>query len=248
MVVDIITIGIMYGALVAMVQPNMKKLVAYLVSHLGFVVLGIFVTRIGPRWRGLPNTTMRRCSVVYSFVVLLMGLTTAQGEYTLTVNAADIQDQNGVAGTNLLSTSWLMDTTPPTSSVSSLPQETTSTSFVVSVTGSDPAGTGGARHRVLPRSRLCVNGQRGIYLVDHRHARRPVGHIHRPGGTYLRLLQHRHRQRGQRPDNARFGPDDDPDPQSPVGFVGRNHFARPAEFRCYDARSGPQPPGECRGI
>jgi NADH-quinone oxidoreductase subunit M len=42
-------IGIIYGALVAMVQPNMKKLVAYSsVSHLGFVVLGIFsFTRAG---------------------------------------------------------------------------------------------------------------------------------------------------------------------------------------------------------
>ena len=36
-------IGIVYGALVALVQPNMKKLIAYSsVSHLGFVVLGIF--------------------------------------------------------------------------------------------------------------------------------------------------------------------------------------------------------------
>ena len=36
-------IGIVYGALVAMVQPDLKKLVAYSsVSHLGFVVLGIF--------------------------------------------------------------------------------------------------------------------------------------------------------------------------------------------------------------
>jgi NADH-quinone oxidoreductase subunit M len=36
-------IGIIYGALVAMVQPNMKKLIAYSsISHLGFVVLGIF--------------------------------------------------------------------------------------------------------------------------------------------------------------------------------------------------------------
>ncbi len=35
--------GIICGALVALVQPNMKKLVAYTsVSHLGFVVLGIF--------------------------------------------------------------------------------------------------------------------------------------------------------------------------------------------------------------
>jgi len=42
-------IGIIYGALVSMVQPNMKKLVAYSsVSHLGFVVLGIFsFTQLG---------------------------------------------------------------------------------------------------------------------------------------------------------------------------------------------------------
>src|SRR6202030_3095245 len=42
-IVTLAIIGIVYGALVAMVQPNMKKLVAYSsVSHLGFVVLGIF--------------------------------------------------------------------------------------------------------------------------------------------------------------------------------------------------------------
>jgi NADH-quinone oxidoreductase subunit M len=36
-------IGIIYGALVALVQPNLKKLIAYSsISHLGFVVLGLF--------------------------------------------------------------------------------------------------------------------------------------------------------------------------------------------------------------
>ena len=42
-------IGIIYGALVAMVQPNIKRLIAYTsVSHLGFCVLGIFsFTQIG---------------------------------------------------------------------------------------------------------------------------------------------------------------------------------------------------------
>ncbi|MGJ5815131.1 complex I subunit 4 family protein [Paludibaculum fermentans] len=41
--------GIIYGALVAMVQPNMKRLVAYSsVSHLGFVILGVFTfTQVG---------------------------------------------------------------------------------------------------------------------------------------------------------------------------------------------------------
>ncbi|MCI0362587.1 MAG: NADH-quinone oxidoreductase subunit M, partial [Phycisphaerales bacterium] len=42
-IVVLAIIGIIYGALVAMVQPNIKKLVAYSsVSHLGFVVLGAF--------------------------------------------------------------------------------------------------------------------------------------------------------------------------------------------------------------
>jgi len=36
-------VGIIYGALVALIQPDMKKLVAYSsVSHLGYVMLGIF--------------------------------------------------------------------------------------------------------------------------------------------------------------------------------------------------------------
>ncbi len=40
-------VGIIYGALVAMVQPDVKKLVAYSsVSHLGFVVLGIFMFNV----------------------------------------------------------------------------------------------------------------------------------------------------------------------------------------------------------
>ncbi|MBI2090615.1 MAG: NADH-quinone oxidoreductase subunit M [Deltaproteobacteria bacterium] len=40
-------IGIIYGALVAMMQADLKKLVAYSsVSHLGFVVLGLFVLNL----------------------------------------------------------------------------------------------------------------------------------------------------------------------------------------------------------
>jgi NADH-quinone oxidoreductase subunit M len=42
-IVVLAVIGIIYGALVAMVQPDIKKLVAYSsVSHLGFVMLGIW--------------------------------------------------------------------------------------------------------------------------------------------------------------------------------------------------------------
>ena len=43
LMVVLAVIGIIYGALVAMVQPDIKKLVAYSsVSHLGFVMLGIW--------------------------------------------------------------------------------------------------------------------------------------------------------------------------------------------------------------
>ena len=72
----------------------------------------------------------------------LEGLTTAEGEYTLTVNAADIDDQNGDAGTGSLSTAWLIDTTPPISTVNALPAQSASTSFTVSVTASDPSTAG----------------------------------------------------------------------------------------------------------
>jgi len=42
-ILTLAVIGILYGALLAMVQPDLKRLVAYSsVSHLGFVVLGIF--------------------------------------------------------------------------------------------------------------------------------------------------------------------------------------------------------------
>jgi len=46
-VVTLAVAGILYGALVAMVQPDFKKLIAYSsVSHLGFVVLGIWAMTV----------------------------------------------------------------------------------------------------------------------------------------------------------------------------------------------------------
>ncbi|MFN8652822.1 MAG: NADH-quinone oxidoreductase subunit M [Gemmatimonadales bacterium] len=46
-VVTFAVVGIIYGALVAMVQPDVKKLVAYSsVSHLGFVMLGIWAATL----------------------------------------------------------------------------------------------------------------------------------------------------------------------------------------------------------
>jgi hypothetical protein len=59
--VTLAIIGILYGALVAMVQPNMKKLVAYSsVSHLGLCgARNLLFQSHRPRWRGLPNVEPR---------------------------------------------------------------------------------------------------------------------------------------------------------------------------------------------
>ncbi len=47
LIMALAVIGIIYGALVAMVQPDLKKLVAYSsVSHLGFVILGLFAFNV----------------------------------------------------------------------------------------------------------------------------------------------------------------------------------------------------------
>jgi NADH-quinone oxidoreductase subunit M len=46
-ILGLAVIGILYGALVSLVQPDFKKLVAYSsVSHLGFVMLGIFALTV----------------------------------------------------------------------------------------------------------------------------------------------------------------------------------------------------------
>jgi uncharacterized repeat protein (TIGR03803 family) len=69
--------------------------------------------------------------------------TAAQGLYSLTVNAAYIQGSSGNTGSGTLSTSWLMDSTAPSSTISPLPKIGNSLVFPVTVTGtvrSEPAG------------------------------------------------------------------------------------------------------------
>ncbi len=67
----------------------------------------------------------------------LAGLTAANGNFVLTVLATAVKDACGNFGTGSLSTTWLMDTAPPTSKVSALPKSESSLVFPVSVTGSD---------------------------------------------------------------------------------------------------------------
>ncbi len=81
----------------------------------------------------------------YTYAIMnLPALTAQQGKYMLSVNAGVMHDQDGDPGVGSMSTSWLMDTTPPASQVSPLPERGTSLSFTVSVTGIDPAGPEGS--------------------------------------------------------------------------------------------------------
>ena len=62
LVIALSVIGMLYGAIVAIRQPDLKRLIAYSsVSHMGFVTLGIFVLRrAGPPGRRLPDGRPRR--------------------------------------------------------------------------------------------------------------------------------------------------------------------------------------------
>ncbi len=95
----------------------------------------------------------------------LAGLTTAEGTYVLTVDAAAISDEYGNPGTGTLSTSWLMDTTPPVSTVNPLPAETTSTSFTVSVTATDPPGANGSTPSGVASIAIYVSTNSGPFSL-----------------------------------------------------------------------------------
>ncbi len=95
----------------------------------------------------------------------LAGLTGSEGTYTLSVNASAVQGTAGGAGTGSLSTSWLMDTTPPTSSVNPLPSLTTLTSFLVTAAGTDPSGAGGSMPSGIASFAIYVSADGGPFTL-----------------------------------------------------------------------------------
>ncbi len=95
----------------------------------------------------------------------LSGLTTAEGTYVLTVNASGIQDPLGNSGTGSMSVSWLMDTTPPTSTVEPLPAQTTSTGFLVTASGTDPNGANGSTPSGIASFGLYVSEDGGPFSL-----------------------------------------------------------------------------------
>ena len=110
----------------------------------------------------------------------LAGLTTAEGMYSLTVDATGISDAAGNTGTKALSISWLMDTTPPTSHVSSLPSVESSLTFPITVTGSDPSPTPGVTTSGITSFDLYVSTNGTTYSLD---ATLPAGSAG-AGGVY----------------------------------------------------------------
>ncbi len=103
-IIALALIGIVYGALVALVQPNMKKLVAYSsVSHLGFVVLGLFC---GNQW-GLDGAVYQMLNHGISTGALFMLV----GFLYERQHSLEIKDSGGVAtAAPWLSTVFLVTT------------------------------------------------------------------------------------------------------------------------------------------
>ncbi len=96
-----------------------------------------------------------------------------------------------------------VEATPPTSSVTALPTFSPG-SFTVSWSGTDNTGGSGiATYSVF----VSDNGRAFHAFVTNTSA--DLGHLHRHGRPYLRLLQRGHRQRRQRPAHTRRYPDDD---------------------------------------
>jgi uncharacterized repeat protein (TIGR03803 family) len=94
----------------------------------------------------------------------LSGLTGSGGIYVFTVNGADINKASGGALGGSLTTSWLMDTTAPTSHVmNSLGATQTSDSFAVPVTFTDPAGAGGSSASGVAMVELFVSVNNGPF-------------------------------------------------------------------------------------
>jgi hypothetical protein len=116
----------------------------------------------------------------------LSGLTTAEGTYVLTVNASGIQDDVGNFGSGSMSTSWLMDTTTPTSTVGSLPAQTTSTSFLVTASGTDPNGANSSTPSGIATIALYVSKDGGAFtaFATVTPAMPSVLFIGQPGNTY----------------------------------------------------------------
>ena len=149
------------------------------------------------------------------------------------MNAAGIDDQNGNPGSGTLSTSWLMDTTPPTSTVNPLPQRGTSLTFAVSVTGSDG---GSPPSGVKSYDIYSIDQRRSLDALDDRPGLQPNGQLHRPEQHDLCLLQHgdtttpatpRSTIRRSRP--ARICPDLTPPVTSVDGTTG--HQSEHGEYR-----------------
>ena len=96
----------------------------------------------------------------------LGNLTTAEGSYVLTASATGVADLSGNTGTSAssVSSTWLMDTTAPTSTIQPLAATTTSSSILVSVISSDPNGIGGSAPSGVASFTIYVSTNGGPYV------------------------------------------------------------------------------------
>ncbi len=100
-IVGLSVIGVIYGALVSLAQPDLKKLIAYSsVSHMGFVTLGLFTgvwlnrLGLGDATQGIDGAVI----VILSHGLLTGGLFLCVGVIYNRLHSRQIADMGGIAG------------------------------------------------------------------------------------------------------------------------------------------------------
>ena len=96
----------------------------------------------------------------------LASLTVPEGDYVITVDGSQVLDVHDLApGEGTASASWLMDTTPPTSRVQTLPTRESSLSFPVTVTGTDPQAADGGPASGIASFTIYVSTNGGPWQI-----------------------------------------------------------------------------------
>ena len=95
----------------------------------------------------------------------LSGLTGVDGTYVLTVNASGILETFGLPGVGSVTTTWLMDTIRPNSTITPLPQRAASPTFNLVVQANDPAPSNGATPSGLASYDIYVSTDGSAFVL-----------------------------------------------------------------------------------
>jgi parallel beta-helix repeat protein len=156
---------------ITLVTPNPTN---HAVSTIDVTFSGPVATRILPSGAATLSDDGKTVNVPQLSLTLATGNTYAltglvhstavQGLYTLGLIGSRFLDSYGLPVSGTLSTSWLMDTTPPTSTVAPLAAQQTSPVFAVPLSGTDPALAPGVPGSGVVKFAVSVSTDGGAFL------------------------------------------------------------------------------------